>query len=342
MPCYRYQVNSSLDKKLGNDLYYVDGSFCDVACKVEQMSHQIGLTIIMPAFNEEMRLPSTMNVTLDHMQTYSEATGLTYEILVVDDYSTDKTSDLVLGYSRAEMMKRHNTLIANEEEMNDVSCSSSNDDSCDTTTAADTTKGGDVRLLQLRRNRGKGGAIRRGVLASRGQYILFADADGATDITYVDNLLSKLKSIEKHDMKLGGSVGMVVGSRAHLQNDSIAVRKWYRTVLMHGFHFLVKLLCTSNIKDTQCGFKLFTKQSAKILFTNLHLEGWVFDTEIIYLAEKMNMPLAEVAVAWTEVDGSKLIRNKLDVVINSVLMARDMLCMRIAYSINLWGLSSWA
>ena len=192
MPCYRYQVNSSLDKKLGNDLYYVDGSFCDVACKVEQMSHQIGLTIIMPAFNEEMRLPSTMNVTLDHMQTYSEATGLTYEILVVDDYSTDKTSDLVLGYSRAEMMKRHNTLIANEEEMNDVSCSSSNDDSCDTTTAADTTKGGDVRLLQLRRNRGKGGAIRRGVLASRGQYILFADADGATDITYVDNLLSKL------------------------------------------------------------------------------------------------------------------------------------------------------
>ena len=134
---------------------------------------------------------------------------------------------------------------------------------------------------------------------------------------------------------------MVVGSRAHLQRDSIAVRKWYRTILMHGFHFLVKALCTESIKDTQCGFKIFTKQSAKILFTNLHLEGWVFDTELIYLAERLNMPLAEESVAWTEVEGSKLIKNKLDVVVNSILMARDMLCMRLAYSLGIWSTSSW-
>ena len=198
-----------------------------------------------------------------------------------------------------------------------------------------------MRLLKLKRNRGKGGAIKKGVLVSRGNHILFADADGATDITYIGKVYSRLLSIQRMDTKLGGDVGMVVGSRAHLERDSIAVRKWYRTLLMKGFHFLVKCLCTDSVKDTQCGFKMFTKQSAKILFTNLHLEGWVFDTELIYLAERLAMPIAEEAVAWHEVDGSKLIKNKMDVVINSVLMARDMLCMQIAYYIGLWGISSW-
>jgi dolichyl-phosphate beta-glucosyltransferase len=58
---------------------------------------------------------------------------------------------------------------------------------------------------------------------------------------------------------------------------------------------LVKLLCTRNVRDTQCGFKLFTRQSARILFSNLHLESWAFDTEVIYLAEAMKFPVVEVS-----------------------------------------------
>ena len=63
---------------------------------------------------------------------------------------------------------------------------------------------------------------------------------------------------------------------------------------MRGFHLLVMLMCTQNIKDTQCGFKLFTKKTAELLFSNIHLERWAFDIEIIYLAEQLGIPIAEV------------------------------------------------
>lgn len=64
---------------------------------------------------------------------------------------------------------------------------------------------------------------------------------------------------------------------------------------MRGFHVLVTLFCTRNIKDTQCGFKLFTRKAAKTLFASLHLERWAFDIELIYLAEQLKIPLKEVS-----------------------------------------------
>ena len=85
-----------------------------------------------------------------------------------------------------------------------------------------------------------------------------------------------------------------MGSRAHLEAKSLSSRELHRTVLMFGFHMLVYLLCTRNIQDTQCGFKLFTRKSAEVLFSQLHLERWAFDIELIYVAEQLGMPIAEV------------------------------------------------
>ena len=65
---------------------------------------------------------------------------------------------------------------------------------------------------------------------------------------------------------------------------------------MRGFHVLVMLLCTRHVKDTQCGFKLFTKKAAKVLFQSLHIERWAFDIEIIYLAEMLKIPMTEVSL----------------------------------------------
>ncbi len=87
---------------------------------------------------------------------------------------------------------------------------------------------------------------------------------------------------------------MTTFDRAHLADKSIATRAFYRTILMKGFHFLVVLLCTRNIQDTQCGFKLFTNHVAKTLFTNLHLNRWAFDIEIIYQAESLGFHMDEV------------------------------------------------
>lgn len=79
-----------------------------------------------------------------------------------------------------------------------------------------------------------------------------------------------------------------------MQGESVATRSALRTFLMYGFHLLVVLLCTRNVKDTQCGFKLFTRRSARVLFDVLHLERWSFDTELVFLAEHLDMPLVEV------------------------------------------------
>lgn len=103
-----------------------------------------------------------------------------------------------------------------------------------------------------------------------------------------------MKNTEKFSPSWNGDVGVVVGSRAHLEEKSIASRAWYRTVLMKGFHMFVMALCTNKVKDTQCGFKLFTREAGKLLFSNLHLYRWAFDIEIIYLAQYLRIPLHEV------------------------------------------------
>ena len=190
-----------------------------------------------------------------------------------------------------------------------------------------------VRLFKLGENVGKGGALRRGVRISRGSYILIADADAATEIADLPKLFDRVVAFEED----GHVSALAVGSRAHLRDSSVEVRAWYRTVLMYGFHVAVRLLCSSHIKDTQCGFKLFTRKAAKHLFSSLHLERWAFDVEIIYLSEMLDYPIAEEDVRWEEVPGSKLIETKWDVVTTSLTMARDMLCVRLCYMLGIWA-----
>ncbi len=93
-----------------------------------------------------------------------------------------------------------------------------------------------------------------------------------------------------------GPAGIVIGSRAHLAKDSIAKRAWYRTILMKGFHLLVMLFVTKNVQDTQCGFKLFTKDVARLIFPHMHTRRWSFDIEMIVLAESLGIPIKEVII----------------------------------------------
>lgn len=81
-----------------------------------------------------------------------------------------------------------------------------------------------------------------------------------------------------------------------MADKSVATRAFYRTILMKGFHMLVVLLCTRQIQDTQCGFKLFTAKAAKTIFNNLHLYRWAFDIDVIYQAESLGIKMKEVRV----------------------------------------------
>jgi dolichyl-phosphate beta-glucosyltransferase len=116
-----------------------------------------------------------------------------------------------------------------------------------------------------------------------------------------------------------------------MMSGGVAQRSFFRNILMYGFHFLVLLVGVHGIKDTQCGFKLFSREAARILFPAQHVERWCFDVELVMLAQSLGMPVAEVAVKWEEKDGSKL-----DPVWSSVQMAKDIAFIRLYYSLGIW------
>jgi len=183
--------------------------------------------------------------------------------------------------------------------------------------------------MALQRNRGKGGAVKRGVLVSRGKYILMVDADGATKFSELDTLMMEMRKIEKN------GYGIVIGSRAHLEKQALAKRSFFRNALTWGFHVVVLVVGgIQDIRDTQCGFKLFTRTSGLILFSNVHLERWAFDVEILWLAQYWNMPIKELAVHWTEIAGSHL--EEEDTRLVSVKMLKDLIRVRLSYSLGLW------
>ncbi|VDN21513.1 unnamed protein product [Gongylonema pulchrum] len=184
------------------------------------------------------------------------------------------------------------------------------------------------------------GAVRSGVLCARGALILFADADGATKFWDFDRVEGELLSLIAPNNHLTRdlsklnwlSQAIAVGSRAHMEKESIATRSLARTLLMIGFHCMVYIFAVRTVRDTQCGFKLFTRGAAAKLFPLLHIERWAFDVELLFLAEHFCIPIAEVAVTWHEVDGSKIVP-----VLSWIQMGRDLILIWFRYATALWS-----
>eukprot|EP00571_Detonula_confervacea_P009482 CAMPEP_0172314330 /NCGR_PEP_ID=MMETSP1058-20130122/22255_1 /TAXON_ID=83371 /ORGANISM="Detonula confervacea, Strain CCMP 353" /LENGTH=365 /DNA_ID=CAMNT_0013028161 /DNA_START=59 /DNA_END=1156 /DNA_ORIENTATION=+ len=280
------------------------------------------LSLVIPAYNEAERLPIMLDATLKYLNTNRKdltkvfrgvggqkgylSELIQYEFIIVNDGSTDDTDSVVQKY------------------------------------ATNIHSGDTVKLISMHKNVGKGGAVKAGMLQSSGQLCLMLDADGATDIS--DGLLKVLKEMkgliskERSDNSSFLPPAAVFGSRAHLEDNSCASRSKIRTFLMHAFHFFVTTLCSSRIKDTQCGFKLFTRPAVVLLFTNLHLRRWAFDTEVVVIAENLNISLSEVGVIWREIDGSKLDVDKITLALVSLGMLRDMVCVRACYLLGIWKL----
>eukprot|EP00474_Spongospora_subterranea_P010567 CRZ11025.1 hypothetical protein [Spongospora subterranea] len=187
-----------------------------------------------------------------------------------------------------------------------------------------------VRVLNLTKNSGKGAAVQAGMLHARGAYILMVDADGASRFSDLVELERAIIEVEND-----GS-GIAIGSRAHLKQDAIAKRHWFRNFLMFGFHILVSTIAGVGIADTQCGFKLFTRNTARVLFANLHLPRWAFDVELIFMAGRLSVPMVEVPIHWTEIPGSKV--SLLD---GAITMLRDIIAIRICYMTGLWTIQPW-
>ncbi|GJJ68321.1 dolichyl-phosphate beta-glucosyltransferase [Entomortierella parvispora] len=184
----------------------------------------------------------------------------------------------------------------------------------------------DIRVVSFEKNRGKGGGVIQGMQYTRGEYILMVDADGATRFSDLDSLLDKLKQNERD----GHCVA--VGSRAHLvKTDAVVKRSFIRNFLMYSFHKVLYVLGVRGVEDTQCGFKLFTRKTAQAIFPNMHVEGWVFDVEVLLIAQHLKIPIVEVPVAWQEIDGSKV-----SLMRDSIQMALDLLIIRMNYISGIW------
>ncbi|KAI9301590.1 nucleotide-diphospho-sugar transferase [Cunninghamella echinulata] len=184
----------------------------------------------------------------------------------------------------------------------------------------------DIRILALEKNRGKGGAVTQGMLCARGEYCLMVDADGATKFSDLVKLEEQLKLISKD------GYGIAIGSRSHLvSTEAVVKRSFIRNFLMRGFHTLVYTLGIRGIEDTQCGFKLFTRKTAQLIFPNMHVERWIFDIECLMIAQLQKVPIVEVQVNWHEIDGSKV-----NLITDSVQMARDLFLIRLNYVLGFW------
>lgn len=209
------------------------------------------LSIIIPAYNEAERIP---NALLD-MDKRLRGVNFSYEMIVVNDGSTDKTVDIVNG-----MISRVQNL----------------------------------RLLNLPKNLGKGGATRVGMLEAKGTIRIFTDADNSTSI---DQFEKMVPFFEK-------GYGVVIGSRAVPGAKLEPAESWHRRIIGRGLNLVVQLLLLPGIWDTQCGFKAFTAEAAERVFSISEINGWGFDVEALSLARTMGYRIKEIPVRWVNDDRS--------------------------------------
>lgn len=156
-----------------------------------------------------------------------------------------------------------------------------------------------ARVLKAPKNGGKGSAVKRGMLAARGKYRLFADADNSTPIEEVSKLLAKIDGSQtpRYDIAIGSRAA----EGAQESNKSLL-----RRIFSGGLRMMVKHVLGINVRDTQCGFKLYTAEAAVRLHKAQTMMGFSFDLEVLYLAAKYGYKVAEVPVAWVDAPGSKV------------------------------------
>ncbi len=215
------------------------------------------LSIVIPAYNEEERLGKSLSETFD----YLAAQDYTSEIIVVDDGSRDRTVEIANSFQARANAK---------------------------------TK---LMVLKNPGNRGKGYAVRNGMLHASGEIHLFFDADLATPLDQIPKILQPI---------LNNEFDVVFGSRALSEAVIEVEQSFLRQLRGRGGNLLIRMLTGMNIKDTQCGFKAFRRQASQSVFPLQQIDGFGFDPEILFIANKQGWRWKETPVVWRHVEGSKV------------------------------------
>lgn len=212
------------------------------------------LSIIIPAFNEEKRIEPTLR----SLSRFLRGLGLRYEILVVDDGSTDGT-------------------VALTERL-----------------------GADIphlRCLPCAENRGKGHAVRVGMLAAGGEVRVMYDADGSMPVAELPKILAPIFT---------GHADIAIGSRYSHGALTEAAQPWWRVAWSRIANRIVRRSLVQGIRDTQCGFKAFSAEAARAVFSRATIDGWAFDLEALALASRLGFSIVERGVVWRDDERSKI------------------------------------
>ena len=216
-------------------------------------SKQSSLSVVVPAFNEEGRLP----LSLRRVREFFNGSERPYEVLVVDDGSGDRTPAVVRE-------------------------------------SADSWP--QLKLISLSRNQGKGAAVQAGMLAASGKRRLFTDVD----------LSTPLEELSKLELQLEAGVGVAIGSRAVPGSRVERHQPLHRELMGKSYNCLLRRLVLPGLRDTQCGFKLFTAEAADACFRELACRRFGFDAEVLLRARLKGIKVAEVGVAWRNAPGTKV------------------------------------
>jgi dolichyl-phosphate beta-glucosyltransferase len=213
------------------------------------------LSVIIPAFNEEKRLSSTIAAVLKYLDARDFGP---VELIIVDDGSTDGT-----------------------------------------VAVADRMAGEDarVRIMTNPANRGKGHAVRQGMRAACGEWVLFSDADLSTPIEELGKLIAAVELD-----RTGGAIGSRAIDRSLVERP----QPLFRELGGRFFNIFMRLTTGLKFQDTQCGFKLFRADLARAVSARQRTDGFGFDVEILYIAGKLGFRITEVPVRWINAEGSKV------------------------------------
>lgn len=216
------------------------------------------LSLVLPAYNEQRRLPQSLRDIASFFR-FQPREPSNIEVLVIVEKSKDKTLEL----ARTE-----------------------------------TEKFPPFQVVDNVVHRGKGFAVRSGMLKAKGDIILFMDADLSTPLSEVFRFLKHLQENPATDV--------VIGTRADAKSQIVKKQSWFRRNLGRGFNKFVFLFGIRGIKDTQCGFKAFRNSAAKEIFSRATLDGFAFDVEVLMLAKEMGYKIDVLPVRWINSEDSKV------------------------------------
>lgn len=227
------------------------------------------LSIVIPAYNEERRLPST----LEQIFSFLKEQSYTAEVLVVENGSNDRTFEIAAGFAN----RYPNLSVFQEKE------------------------------------KGKGNAVRHGMLAARGQYRFMCDADLSMPVAEIKKFLPPAST----------DVDIAIASR-EVQGAVRYNEPYLRHLTGRVFNNLIRLLVLPGLQDTQCGFKCFRGPVAEDVFPYLTLTGWSFDVEVLYIARQKGYSIREIPIHWYFNPGTKI-----SVLKDSWRMFLDLLTIRL-------------